>query len=56
MTANQERIEQAIRLLTQAQAGLAAIDFSPARSAADMFLPTLAANVDNDKLSDADFR
>ena len=56
MTANQERIEQSIRLLTQAQAGLATIDFTPTRSAADMFLPTLAANVDNDKLSDADFR
>ena len=55
MSPNQERIEQAIRLLTQAQAGLATIDFTPTRSAADTFLPTLAANVDNEKLSDANF-
>lgn len=56
MHTNQERIELAAHLLTEAQATLAAIDLTPRRSAADIFLPTLAANVDNDKLTDADFR
>ena len=56
MPTNQERIEQAAHLLTEAQATLAAIDLAPRRSAADIFLQTLAANVDNEKLTDADFR
>lgn len=56
MPTNQDQIERANNLLAQAQAVLATVDLKPVRSPADIFLPTLAANVDNDKLSDADFR
>lgn len=54
---NEERIERASNLLQQAQAVLATVDFPPpSKSAADYFIPTLAANVENEELSDADFR
>ena len=40
------------RLLPQ----LEAMDFRPVKSEADYLMDTVAANVDNEKLSDADFR
>ena len=35
---------------------LTKVDLRPTKSRADCFIPMLRANVDNDKLSDADFR
>ena len=56
MSRNQEQIERVTNLLKQAGAALEAIDITPCPSPAEMFMRTLAANLDNDKLSDADFR
>jgi hypothetical protein len=58
LNTNQEQIERATNLLTQAQAVLATVTFDVAlrSSPADLFIPTLVANVDNEKLSDAEFR
>lgn len=56
MNTNQEQIERVRHLLTQAQAVLATVDLARRPSPAGLFIPTLAANVDNEKLSDADFR
>lgn len=54
---NAEQLERVTNLLTQAQAVLATVDVSPRRkSPADCLVETIAANVDNDKLTDADFR
>ena len=56
MNSNQEQIERVANLLKQAGSALETIDLRPRPSAAEMFMRTLAANLDNDKLSDADFR
>lgn len=56
MPTNQEQIVRLTNLLKQAGAVLETIDLKPRPSPAEMFLRTLAANLDNHKLSDADFR
>ena len=56
MSRNQEQIERVTNLLKQAGSALETIDLRLRPSAAEMFMRTLAANLDNDKLSDADFR
>ena len=56
MNSNQEQIERVANLLKQAGSVLETIDLRPRPSPAEMFMRTLAANLDNDKLSDADFR
>ena len=56
MNRNQEQIERVANLLKQAGSALETIDLRLRPSAAEMFMRTLAANLDNDKLSDADFR
>lgn len=53
---NQEQIERVSNLLKQAGAVLETIDLKPRTSPAEIFLQTLAANLDNEKLTDADFR
>ena len=56
MNSNQEQIERVANLLKQAGSVLEDIDLTPRPSPAEMFMRTLVANLDNDKLSDADFR
>lgn len=56
MNSGQETIERVTNILKQAASALETIDLTPRRSPAEMFLRTLAANLDNDKLSDTDFR
>ena len=56
MNSNQEQIERVANLLKQAGSVLETIDLRPRPSPAEMFMRTLVANLDNDKLSDADFR
>ena len=56
MNRNQEQIERVANLLKQAGSALETIDLRPRPSAAEMFMRTLTANLDNDKLSDTDFR
>ena len=56
MSRNQEQIERVTNLLKQAGSALEDIDLTPRPSPAEMFMRTLVANLDNDKLSDADFR
>jgi len=56
MNTNQEQLERVINLLKQAGAVLETIDLKVSPSPAEIFLRTLAANLDNEKLSDADFR
>lgn len=56
MNTNQEQLERVANLLKQAGAVLETIDLTPRLSPAEVFLRTLAANLDNVYLSDADFR
>lgn len=56
MNTNQEQLERVANLLKQAGAVLETIDLTPRASPAEIFLRTLAANLDNVFLSDADFR
>ena len=56
MNTNQEQLERVTNLLKQAGAVLETIDLTPRASPADIFLRTLAVNLDNVFLSDADFR
>lgn len=56
LNTNQEQLERVTNLLKQAGAVLETIDLTPRKSPAEMFLQTLAANLDNEKLTDADFR
>ena len=54
---NKNQLERVTNLLPQARADLGTIVFRPPRqSAADSFTATLAANVDNDRMTDAEFR
>lgn len=56
LNTNQEQIERVSNLLKQAGAVLETVDLKPRSSPAEMFLRTLAANLDNEKLTDTDFR
>ena len=56
MNTNQEQLECVANLLKQAGAVLDTVDLTPRESPAEVFLRTLAANLDNEYLSDADFR
>ena len=56
MNSDQETIERVTNILKQAASALETIDLTPRPSPAEMFLRTLTANLDNDKLSDTDFR
>lgn len=56
MNTNQEQLERVANLLKQADAVLETIDLTPRTSPAEVFLRTLAVNLDNVYLSDADFR
>ena len=56
MNSNQEQIERVTNILKQAGSALEAIDLTHRQSPAEMFMRTLAANLDNDKLSDAELR
>lgn len=55
MNTNQEQLERVANLLKQAGAVLETIDLTPRPSPAEVFLRTLAVNLDNAYLSDADF-
>lgn len=56
MNTNQEQLERVANLLKQAGAVLETIDLTPRKTPAEVFLRTLAANLNNANLSDADFR
>ena len=56
MNKNQEQIERVTNLVKQAGAVLETIDLRPRETPAEIFLRTLAANLDNNKLTDAEFR
>lgn len=57
MASHHEKIERISDLLRQAQAVLASVNALPAkRRPIDYFLPMLAANADNESITDADFR
>ena len=55
-TKSQEQLERVKNLLAQAQAVVETIDCRPQMSLADHLVQTLAANVSNGNLSDAEFR
>lgn len=57
MPSNEVQLERVTNLLSQAQAVIATISLpKPKSSLADQFVKTLSANVDNERLSDAEFR
>ena len=57
MSTPEEKLERLLGLLDQAKAAAEAIEIPKCKkSAADYFMQTLLANVNNDKLTDANFR